>query len=210
MNYLKDYIFRSLPEQAPFLTRPSLRQKVGENGEFLPFRGNTVVFPLDSETKAHLAELQERLHTSDMLASPLDPSTFHMTLHDLENTGGGEENLEERMEEAARKARPLLKPVTLSMEATAAFNMVNTSIVLGLAPADRETEETLDGLYQALETVVPLGYDLTPHITLAYFRPGSYGQESLDRLRALLGPVELKATLRNPVLRTFTSMNEYR
>ena len=89
--------------------------------------------------------------------------------------------------------------------------MVNTSIVLGLAPAEEETRCRLDGMYTALESVVPLGYALTPHITMAYFKPGTYTQDDLNYLRQALHPVELDVELRfeNLVYQEFTDMNHY-
>ena len=97
------------------------------------------------------------------------------------------------------------------MKTTWIFNMVNTSIVLGLAPADPETEARLCYMYARLNAVVPLDYPLCPHITLAYFRPGVYGREDLAALRTALTPASLEITLdmENLVLQTFTDMNNY-
>lgn len=69
----------------------------------------------------------------------------------------------------------------------------------------------LDAMYCALETARPLGYALTPHITLAYFRPGRYGQEAVARLRRALGPVDWTLTLHPDMLalQRFDSMNHY-
>jgi hypothetical protein len=89
--------------------------------------------------------------------------------------------------------------------------MVNTSIVLGLAPADGESRQRLGEMYRTLESVVNLGYALTPHITLAYFRPGTYSPERVQSLSDALKPVELELTLSmdNLVLQNFTDMNHY-
>ena len=217
INLLEDYIPESLPERGDFTTNPNLLRKTDPTGKFLPFYGNTVVFDLDGETKLASRELQERLYKSAgwMLSGKLDPSTFHMTLHDLVNGPEDAENLRFRMEAAEAKVKPLLEcwrgQPELKMKTTWLFNMVNTSIVLGLAPADEETWRRLDGMYMALESVVSLGYALTPHITMAYFRPGTYTQYDLDHLRQALGPVEQNVTLRMEDLfyQEFTDMNHY-
>lgn len=217
INLLEDYIPESLPERGDFTTNPNLLRKTDPTGKFLPFYGNTVVFDLDGETKFALRELQERLYKSAgwMLSGKLDPSTFHMTLHDLVNGPEDAENLRFRMEAAEAKVKPLLEcwrgQPELKMKTTWLFNMVNTSIVLGLAPADEETWRRLDGMYMALESVVSLGYALTPHITMAYFRPGTYTQYDLDHLRQALGPVERNVPLRMEDLfyQEFTDMNHY-
>lgn len=217
INLLEDYIPESLPERGDFTTNPNLLRKTDPTGKFLPFYGNTVVFDLDGETKFALRELQERLYKSAgwMLSGKLDPSTFHMTLHDLVNGPEDAENLRFRMEAAEAKVKPLLEcwrgQPELKMKTTWLFNMVNTSIVLGLSPADEETWRRLDGMYMALESVVSLGYAMTPHITMAYFRPGIYTQYDLDHLRQALGPVERNVTLRMEDLfyQEFTDMNHY-
>lgn len=89
--------------------------------------------------------------------------------------------------------------------------MVNTSIVLGLAPADEDSWHRLDEMYMALETVVPLGYALTPHITMAYFKPGTWSQYDLNYLRQALHSVELDVELRFEGLfyQEFVDMNHY-
>ncbi len=217
INLLSDYIWQSLPQYAPFATNPNLIKKVAPDGQMRPYQGNTTVFLLTDETKTSLEGLRDELYTAaaDMLSEKLQTDTFHMTLHDLINGFGTEENFDARMKDAERKAREILSRfkdgAPLRMHTTRMFNMVNTSIVLGLAPADEETYRRLDEMYQALETVVPLGYALTPHITMAYYKPGVYFQEDIEKLRPALREVDLWVTLRmeDLVLQTFSDMNHY-
>ena len=217
LNILEDYIWRSLPEWEDFTTNSNLTKKVAPSGGFLPFYGNTVVFDLSRETKEALQRLQEELYHAAgwMLAQKLKPATFHMTLHDLVNAPELSEELERRMALAQAKAKPILEQwkalPPLHMKTTWLFNMVNTSIVLGLAPADGESWGRLDEMYTALESVVPLGYALTPHITMAYFKPGAYPQHELDCLKQALRPVELDVELKLEDLfyQEFVDMNSY-
>ena len=98
------------------------------------------------------------------------------------------------------------------MRATYTFQMVRTSIVLGLEPADSGTAEKLDALYERFQDVRRLGYALTPHITLAYFVPGDYAGELVTKLREALGPVrdfEMVLDTRRLVLQEFLHMNCY-
>lgn len=231
INLLYDYIGKSLPECAEdgagdsrtiegklcaFTTNPNLRQKV-KGRTLLPFYGNTAVFLLDEDTKNVLSRYQEELYDKAgwMLAEKLKPATFHMTLHDLENGPELSEALENRMKKAQEEAGPLLRKwqghPPLKMEATWLFNMVNTSIVLGLAPADQDSGKRLDEMYLALNSVVPLKHALTPHITMAYYRPDTYTAYDLNCLKAALHPVNLQITLRmeDLVLQNFTDMNSY-
>lgn len=218
LNILEDYICRSLPERGDFYTNPNLTHKVNLAGEFLPFHGNTVVFDLSSDTKLALQGLQKELYQSAgwMLSQRIDPATFHMTLHDLVNAPELTDDLKCRMLESEVKAKSILDQwkgqPSLRMKTTWLFNMVNTSIVLGLAPADEESRRRLDEMYTTLEDVVRLGYALTPHITMAYFRPGTYSSEQVQRLSAALRNVELNITLdmNNLVLQEFSDMNHYK
>ncbi len=216
LNLLEDYIADSLPT-GEFVTNPNLALKVDETGSFLPLCGNTAVFLLDENVICRLLQLQDRLYEAapNMLAQRIDPNTFHMTLHDLANAPTGMPGLEQRMASAERNAKRLIrqwKDLThVCMRGTWMFNMVNTSIVLGLEPSDLDSCERLSGMYAQMETVVPLGYALTPHITLAYFRPGVYGAESVGQLRKALSaePIDVILQMDRLVLQNFTDMNHY-
>lgn len=217
INILEDYIYRSLPECETFSTNPNLEKKVDKTGIIQPYYGNTVVFDLREETKQVLQNLQEELYQSAgwMLSRKLDSASFHMTLHDLVNGPELTDNLKLRMQEAEIKAKQILTQwqnlPPLNMKTTWLFNMVNTSIVLGLVPADEETWRRLDEMYTALEAVVPLGYALTPHITMAYFKPGTYTQYDLNCLRNALHHVEIDIPLipKKLVYQEFWDMNHY-
>ena len=218
INALKDYICDSLPNTETFTTNVNLIKKVDESGKLLPFYGNTVVFLLDAEAKRALKAVQDELYAAapDMLAEPLPEESFHLTAHDLANAPENTPELRTKMAEAAEKTLSLVREVLpkkpLQMKATWAFNMVSTSIVVGWEPADEESYAALDKLYMTLEKVVPLGYALCPHITLAYFRPGVYEKEAVDRLRNALQPVDLTLELKpeNLVLQNFESMSDYK
>lgn len=218
INTLDDYIRCSMPQWGGFETNPNLRKKVAPDGKLLPYVGNTVVFLLDDNTKAQLHHIQESLYQAapDMLAEPLQMSTFHMTLHDLANGTPDQWGLNEHMKKTQMRAADIISQwknrEPLYMKATWLFNMVNTSIVLGLAPADEDSWHRLNEMYTAIESVVPLGYALTPHITMAYFRPGTYNQEQVQRLSSALRNVDLDVSLsmENLALQNFTDMNHYK
>ena len=217
IHTLDDYICRSIDPMQPVSTNPNLTKKVDENGDFLPFIGNTVVYDLDEDVKHQLTILQKELYDGggQVLSRQLDPSTFHMTLHDLVNGQPDEKDIHERMERIAPSVRNILSAwvshAPISMEATWMFNMVSTSIVLGLKPADADSYARLDAMYSKLEEVIPLGYPLCPHITLAYFRPGVYAPEQIQGLCKSLRAVDLRVTLKaeDLVFQNFAHMNHY-
>ena len=216
IHTLDDYICRSIDPMQPFSTNPNLTKKVDENGDFLPYIGNTVVYDLEEDVKQQLTVLQKELYEggAQVLSQQLDSGTFHMTLHDLVN-GQPEDSLRTRMQ----KIEPMVKSILgdwkdhepISMEATWMFNMVSTSIVLGLKPADPDSYARLDAMYNKLEEVLPLGYPLCPHITLAYFRPGVYAPEQIQGLCNSLRAVDLRVTLKaeNLLFQNFAHMNHY-
>lgn len=219
IDTLFPYCTDSVPER--LTTALGLADKVDDDGKLRLYPGNTVVFLLDEGTKQRLAELQDGLyHALDelgMLAERLDPSAFHMTLHDLANPSLGADWMEQkvRMDRQARQVLceiRSLEPQNLRMRATYAFQMVRTSIVLGLEPVDSETAEKLDALYERFQGVRRLGYAMTPHITLAYFVPGDYAGKTVAKLRDALGPVwdfEMVLNTRQLVLQEFLHMNCY-
>lgn len=217
INTLDDYIRRSLPDYGDFHTNPNLSKKVAPDGSFLPYIGNTAVFRLDRSTQDKLRIIQDGLYeqAGGMLAEKLDPSTFHMTLHDLANGTPGEDGLYARMMDSTRRAAEIISrwkwKAPIQMESTWLFNMVNTSIVLGLRPANDASWQALDEMYMELENVTELGYGLCPHITMAYFLPGSYDRSQTEKLSNVLTKVDMRLTLyiEDLLIQTFQDMNNY-
>lgn len=182
------FIWDSLPAGG-LETAPNLPLKVGTDGKLAPFAGSTVVFPLPEAAKREIGRIQDQLYLTcaPALAERLDPSSFHITLHDLVS-GKPDQSLNGRMDRVREPALACVRQIsekreTLRLRSTALFNMVNTSMVLGFAPADEESCGRLMAYYELLQAVVPLGYPLTPHVTVAYFRPGAVTAELADRLR---------------------------
>lgn len=217
LNLLDGYIQNSLPDWGNFSTNSNLCRKVDSGGHFLPFYGNTMVFLLDDKTRSKLLMLQNELYNAagGILSDRLDASTFHMTLHDLINAPEQTNVLQSRMLETKEKVKVLAAQwrdnPPLRMRTTWLFNMVNTSVVLGLTPADEGSWQRLDVMYMELEKVVPLGYGMTPHITMAYFRPGVYSFEQYLPLKSTLKPVEWNVEMKMDqlVYQEFTDMNHY-
>lgn len=212
----------SLPHEGGLVTRESLKAKVGPDGSLRPFFGNTVIWELDDEARAALARRQELLyrHAGGCLAAPLTPASFHITLHDLTNSpddaaaagmiAGTEAQALTLMETLRREGIPLIRMVS-----TRVFSMVATSLVAGFAPETEADCAALMALYERFHAVVPLGWGLTPHATLAYYRPGEYGPETVERLEEAIRRTDalppLRLTLRPERLayRRFSDMNCY-
>lgn len=227
METLEEFRFRtqsfnqnSLPLEG-METNPGLIKKVNQEGNFLEYRGNTVVFVLPREIKEKISVFQEKLYSlcREILAEPLEADTFHLTLHDLAS-GPPSGSLEHRIREtrfgAAKKTAGLSREgETIRLRSTFLFNMVNTSMVLGFEPEEEESCQRLMRYYEAFQETVRLSYPLTPHVTVAYFRPGRISGEQIGRLQEAVDFVkareQLKLELTGAMLeyQEFSDMNHY-
>lgn len=185
----------SLPHDGPLTTKPLLVEKVAPDGGLRPFFGNTMIFDLPAEVQLLIARMQVTLHhrCGWMLAQPLAPNTLHMTLHDLLN-GVDEFALAEPIARTAVQARAILSDIrrekrTIRLTSTAAFNMTGGSLCLGFAPDTEADCAALMGMHARFQDVVALNYPLTPHVTLAYFKPGTYGPDEVAQLADALAEI---------------------
>lgn len=212
----------SLPEHGGLATRPSLRDKADAEGRLIPFFGCTMIYDLDDASKLALARRQAALYRRAgwCLSEPLDPASFHITLHDL--TASPDEaaaaEASARMETAACALLDTLRregipPVQMS--GTRVFSMVDTSLVMGFTPETEADCAALMGLYERFHAAAPLAWGLTPHVTLAYYRPGEYGKDAVDALRRALAetdqlpPLRLTLAPERLFFRRFSDMNRY-
>ena len=201
-----------------FHGNPSIAQKVNWENKFQPFYGDTVVFDLDARTKEKLAGILERLYTevSECFCEKLVPDTMHMTLHDLSNSPVLQ-NVATEVFENELKVIPIMKqiePQTIKMKSKAIFNMVGTSLVMGLFPANEEDYYKLMKLYEMFNEVKQLNYPLTPHITLGYYNVHGFSTESARKLEALVyelngTEMEIEISTEHLYYQKFVTMNDY-
>ena len=211
----------SLPHESPLTTKPLLVEKVAAEGRLLPFFGNTMIFDLPQDVQLTIARMQLLLHhrCGSMLAEPLAPHMLHMTLHDLLN-GVDKAALAEPVRRTGEAAKAILarqrgedRPIRLT--SALAFNMTCGSVALGFAPDTEADCAVLMGMHADYQAVVALDYPLTPHVTLAYFRPGTYGPEAVTRLAEALRAINALEKVRITVdagclhYYTFEDMNTY-
>lgn len=215
-----NYIWNSLP-QGGFETAPGCAAKVAANGRLLPFYGDTTIFDLAEHDIAWLREIQSALYDAcgDLLSDRLRPETFHITLHDL-LSGTNWQTIEADVQRTLHHARQVVEGIRASfpwgvhMRAKCLFSMVNTSIVLVFEPVDEENCRPLMEMHARLQDVVPLSYPLTPHVTLAYYRPGTISPEQIARLQAVFDTADVKDHIMHLDINrlnacTFTDMNHY-
>ena len=200
-------------------TKPLLVEKVAPDGRLRPFYGNTMIFDLPENVQLEIARMQLMLHhrCGSMLAEPLAPSTLHMTLHDLLN-GVDETALAEPVRQTGAQAKAILAELRradtppIRLTSTLAFNMTNGSVALGFAPDTEADCAAIMGMHARFQDVVALNYPLTPHVTLAYYRPGTHDTAALaGALREInaLGKVHIAVDANCLHYYRFTDMNTY-
>lgn len=198
----------------------NLKAKV-ENNLFKKFYGDTMVFLPDEVTVERLFKIQNHLYfyLPQCFAERLLPETFHMTLHDLNNSQDIAAIKNELIADEERIALILKEyseqNITVEMKSHNIFNMVDTSLVLGVLPQNKREYEKLITLYRLFDEIKPLPYPFTPHITIAYFSDYGFTEadsEKLCRVVELLNRDRFSFTLctKRLVYQHFTDMNNFK
>ena len=204
-----------------FTVNPSVLKKVDNSNKFNNFYGDTVVFDLDKNTKDIISNIVDELYknTEECFCERLIPSTFHMTLHDLNNSSNLDEISADMIKtEAVIKDKLHYKPIqkhTITMQTGYIFNMVNTSIVLGLFPFNETEYNKLMKLYNYVDDIKALPYPLTPHITLAYYNRNGFSKENCKKLEKIVNKLnkssfEIILSTDKLTYQNFTTMNNYK
>ncbi|MDE7284363.1 MAG: hypothetical protein K2N85_12395, partial [Lachnospiraceae bacterium] len=157
--------------------------------------------------------------SSECFCEKLTLNTFHVTLHDLSNSSILRDVAEEMFENKLRvidKTEELQKyrNTKIKMKSKYIFNMVDTSLVLGLYPVDEKEYIRLMELYLIFDKVKKLNYPLTPHITLAYYNINGFDIQSARALEDAVNKlnnndIKIELDVNNLYYQKFKSMNEY-
>lgn len=203
-----------------FTVSPSVAHKVNADNTFKSFYGDTVVFDLDDADKTELSEYVDLLYREapQCFCERLIPHTFHVTLHDLSNSP----TLHDVAEEVFFNELKIMqvknelqkrKSTKINFKSTYIFNMVNTSLVLGLSPATESDYRAIMELYSAIDGVKKLSYPFTPHITLAYYNANGFNASAAKILEQIVNKINNKIKMDLSVTdlyyQKFTSMNNY-
>ena len=202
-----------------FKGKPSLAYKIDDENQLKDFFGDTVVFELDEETKTIIGGIIDEIYEVAPLcfAERLHNATLHMTLHDLSNSPRREDVEEEmtRNLEEIKKCKSRFGKRVIKMRTSVIFNMVNTSLVLGLVPTCEGEFDKLMELYGIVDEVKHAEYPLTPHVTLGYYNVHGFEEGSARALEEVVGrlnrkePLEITLDTDRLYYQRFTSMNQY-
>lgn len=211
----------SVPHETVFRLSPALADKITPySGEYKPFFGDTVAYFLGQEGRDMIATvmnvLYERFGAS--LSVPLPLEISHVTLHDL-RAGNSIEPIWREMELTAKRLKQLVREArrlgAIRTVGTAVFNLMNTSIAIGLTPENRGEHQKLLHARTLFDEIVPSAL-YTPHVTLAYYRPEMPDPLSPDYLRATLAELSIEVKGKLVVLEPaklfalrFDAMNRY-
>ena len=201
-----------------FRGNASISQKVDKNNKFQPFYGDTVVFNLDDSTKKKLAKIVDSIYAivPECFCDRLASNTFHMTLHDLSNSPVLENvavDIFENELNVVKKAEQIGMQ-KIKMRSNHIFNMVNTSLVLGLYPVNEEEYNKLMNLYYLFDDIKKLNYPFTPHITLGYYNINGFDTKSARKLESIVkelneSDMEIELDTKELFYQKFVSMNDY-
>lgn len=219
-SFEKTSILDSLQE---LVVNLGVADKVNFDGSIKEFYGDTVVFELSESEKKLISMLQDILYSNcnKYLSERLPISTLHMTLHDLNNNSNYkviEDTIikgRNKMNNIFHRLSNINQQEAIKMKKSYVFNLVNTSIVLGLEPIDDDNYNRLIYLYNKFEEVKKLDYPLTPHITLAYFRNKDIDYVGIEILKRTIEEMnkyklEINLELKNLSYKYFYSMIEYK
>jgi len=199
----------------------SVVAKVDADGKFSRFVGDTVVFDLEPLQKRFIqTRYIEPLYrvAPECFAEKFHESTLHMTLHDLNASVNDDVVMHRVFETEIRLAQKLreatIKPERINMVTTCVFNMVNTSLVLGLKPKTQEDYDKLMWLYYFVEDICQLPYPLTPHITLAYYGRNGFAGERIESIEKVVNELncsnfEITLSMDRLYYQKFLNMNEF-
>lgn len=228
METYQDFMNRisafELPElslgNGTFIISQSTTKKLNDDNSFRSFYGDTVIFDLSEQEKITVNNIVEQLYNEvpECFSERLTKDTLHMTLHDLSNSPELAD-VSLKMQENEKKLQEILSaepvvPQKIKMQSMAVFNMVNTTLVIGLYPADEQEYKKLMQLYQLADRIVKLPYPFTPHITLAYYNKGGFSDIGKRKLESVVNrlnksPFYVTLDTRRLCYKHFKSMNLY-
>ena len=197
-----------------------MQNKVNEDNSFKTFYGDTVVFDLDDEIKRKVADIIDTLYTesAECFCEKIISNTIHMTLHDLSNSPSlsdiSQDMFNNEVNIINNSSSFQIKSKTIKMRTKFIFNMVNTSLVLGLYPINEEEYAKLMVLYDSIDKIKSLPYPFTPHITLAYYNRFGFSENSKRKLETVVNSLNKESFLielntDNLYYQKFTNMNNY-
>ena len=193
----------SVPYEPVFALPPSLEEKVApRSGSLRPFHGDTVAYFLDDRVRDLVGSIASSLHArfGESLSLPLPVEMAHVTLHDL-HASPDRDQVRPLVEASSARASALVARARgigpIRTVATAVFNMMNTSVVIGIRAANENEHRKLLTTRGMFDEIVP-SEPFTPHITLAYYRPAMPVPLPPNEFRDALGELTGRVT-GNPV-----------
>lgn len=181
---------------APELLSGRTSEKITTDGQLKPFYGATSVFKLQPGEQDKCKKVQDAVHAGlGSMLVPLLPHTFHLTIHafcnvynvspDTEKIKDSLHALEGRIEEELAHIANKYPQRTIRVQSLGVSGD-RSSLGIKFAPCSEEDTEVLTDLFNRFERIYPLGKPYIPHVSLGYFRLGSYDEKEVKQLYDVL------------------------
>ncbi len=225
-RYMEEVTTKSLKDLNLQNYGKDVKNKVNPQGNFLPYYGDTTVFPLKKEDSNRLHKIQKEIYQEigHLLSKPLKPSSFHITLHDLTH-GPSLQKIENQILTNQKKCRyvfsnkfgsKLFACKSINFHLKNIYPMNNTSIVIEAIPT-HESFYVLAKMYEEIDSIVKIETPYIPHITLFYFKPTPLSYESSKAILSLLKRINknkkdipISVDVGSLAYQHFTDMNHYK
>lgn len=225
-RYMEEVSTKSLKDLNLRNYGKDVKNKVNSQGNFLPYYGDTTVFPLKKEDSNRLHKIQNEIYQEigHLLSKPLEHSFFHITLHDLTH-GPSLQKIKAQILINQKKCHyvfsnkfggKLFACKSINFHLKNIYPMNNTSIVIDAIPM-YENFYVLAKMYKEIDSIVKIETPYTPHITLFYFKPTPLGYEDcktilsvLRKINKIKGDIFISIDTGSLAYQHFTDMNHYK
>ena len=217
--------FDILYHNKPWPNQDRLAQKVCTNKKLVPYYGDTVVFKLLPDQIELFKSMQSEFRQEvKVLAEPLVPETFHMTLHDL-NNGPSVEILEGQCKANIIRVEECFKYIATQLKENPEYRYISFDFssvypshfivsTVSMLPSSVLDFNLSMNLYQLFDEIMYLPRPLFPHITLDYW---SLDAKDADKKHIIYTykkmnarKFSIKLDLHQLAYQHFTHMNDYR
>lgn len=170
-----------------------LRDKVSEDGHFLPFYGYTSVFKLSDGDRKICRSIQEELFAKNReMFVPLPPETFHVTAHEYANVYTVSKDTA-AIDAANAKVMPGIirffhdlngryRDTVITLKALGPSTNGSDVVSIKFIPEKKEDCDLLEYIFDEAERIWPVGRKYTPHVSLGYFKLVDFSKEKIDSL----------------------------
>jgi hypothetical protein len=205
-----------------------LTEKVDASGQYKHFYGDTTVFPMEEPVIRYAEQAQSYLRSCvpHLLADPLSPDTFHITVHDLNNpfNQNDEYQLALNVRETREKMAGLFQDIADYLYRNPGYRTVKlytlglvlggtTGLSIDFLPASAADYFVLMNLHQLFDRFLYLPNPLRIHLSLNYFYPKTFSVSEIAEVLSCVTEYEIRFDVTLDIgkltYQVFEDMNTY-